>query len=103
MELYFKDLISEEASLEKLVDDLALVVHGADDLVKAVGASLPEESREEVASRLNRLKESCRRLRDQANAGARATDKFLRRNPYSFLGVTFALGFLLGAKFCRRK
>jgi len=31
MELYYKDLISEDASLEKLVDDLMLVVQGAND------------------------------------------------------------------------
>lgn len=97
MELYFKDLISKEASLEKLVDDLARVVQGADDIAKAVGQNLSEESREEVATRLDRLKASCRRLAEQAVSGGRATDRLVRRHPYSSLGIVFAAGLLVGA------
>ena len=66
MELYYKNLISEEASLEKLVDDLMLVVQGADALVEAAGAKLAPERRAEIATRLGRLKESCRRVKRQA-------------------------------------
>jgi uncharacterized protein YjbJ (UPF0337 family) len=61
MELYFKDLISKEASLEKLVDDLSLIVQGADDYAKAIGANVPEHTRDEVTGRLNDLKQSCLR------------------------------------------
>ena len=37
MEVYFKELISKDSSLDKLVDDLERVVQGADDLAKSIG------------------------------------------------------------------
>lgn len=97
MELYFKDLISKEATLEKLVDDLARVVQGADDIARAVGPNLSEQTREEVTTRLDRLKTSCRRLADQAVSRGRATDRLVRRHPYSSLGIAFGAGLVLGA------
>ena len=96
MEVYFKDLISADTSLDKLVDDLSLVVQGADDLANAVGDHLSEEKREEVACRLHRLKESCARIKEQTVAGAQATDKLLREYLYVSLAVTFGVGFLIG-------
>ena len=51
MEVYYKDFISEETSLEKLVDDLARVVQGADELAQASGVHLPEEKRREITTR----------------------------------------------------
>jgi ElaB/YqjD/DUF883 family membrane-anchored ribosome-binding protein len=98
MELYFKELISADATLEKLVDDLSLVVHGVDDLAKVVGAKLSEQTREEVAGRLERLKARCQSLREQTLAGMRRTDRFLRRNPYPFIGAAFGLGLLVGLR-----
>jgi ElaB/YqjD/DUF883 family membrane-anchored ribosome-binding protein len=103
MELYFKDLISKEASLEKLVDDLSRVVQGADDFASAVGSDLPPHTRDEVVTRLHRLKESCHRLKEQTIIGAQATDKWLRKYPYSSLALIFSLGLLIGVKTCRRK
>jgi len=103
MELYFKDLISKESSLEKLVDDLALLVQGADDFAKAVAPNLSEETREEVATRVNRLKESCQRISRQAAAGAQATDRFLKKHRYSALAAIFGLGLLLGTGARRKK
>ena len=102
MEVYYKDLISEGTSLEKLVDDLALVVQGADELAQASGVNLPEEKRQEIRTRLARLKEQCAKLRGQAVAGARATDKLLRQHPYSSLGIAIGCGLLIGWLMCRR-
>jgi ElaB/YqjD/DUF883 family membrane-anchored ribosome-binding protein len=97
MELYYKDLISEEETLDKLVDDLVLVVQGVDELAKAAGVNLPRQPREELAGRLARLKVSCSRLKDRAFAGARATDALVRRHPYASLGIAFAAGLLAGS------
>jgi len=102
MELYYRDLISEEASLEKLVDDLMLVVQGANDFAEAAGAHLPYSRQQEIQTRLQRLKEGCQRIRNQAVSTARATDKLLRRYPYSAFGFAFACGLLL-ATLRRRK
>jgi ElaB/YqjD/DUF883 family membrane-anchored ribosome-binding protein len=103
MELYYKDLISEDASLERLVDDLMLVVQGANEFAEAAGANLPQIKREEIQTHLQRLKESCRRIKEQAVAGAVATDKVLRQHPYSSLGIAFAFGLLTGTLFCRKR
>jgi ElaB/YqjD/DUF883 family membrane-anchored ribosome-binding protein len=102
MELYYKDLISEDASLEKLVDDLMLVVQGANDFAEAAGVNLTPIKREEIHTHLQRLKDSCHRIKEQAVAGALATDKILRKHPYSSLGIAFACG-LLTAKLIKRR
>ena len=97
MEVYYKDLISEEASLEKLVDDLMRVVQGATEFADAAGVNLAAEPRAELATRLENLRQSCRHLKQQVFAGARATDKLMRQYPYSSIGFGFALGLLAGA------
>jgi len=96
MELYYKDLISEDASLEKLVDDLMLVVQGAEEFAQAAGATLSGERKQEITTRLARLKAACRSVREQTKATALAADKILRQYPYSSLGFAFALGLLAG-------
>jgi ElaB/YqjD/DUF883 family membrane-anchored ribosome-binding protein len=96
MELYYKDLISEEASLEKLVDELMMTVQGADDFVAASGARLDPQRKQELLTRLERLKLSCVQMRNQAVATARATDKMLRQFPYSSIGFAFLAGVLTG-------
>ena len=94
MELYYKDLISEEASLDKLVDDLMLVVQGASELAEAAGSQLASEQNAELRSKIEKIKEGCNRIKAQAVSGMRATDKLLRRYPYSSLGFAFGLGVL---------
>jgi ElaB/YqjD/DUF883 family membrane-anchored ribosome-binding protein len=103
MEVYFKDLISKEASLEKLVDDLTLVVQGADDFAKAIGANVSPQTRDEVVGRLENLRRSCERIRHQTVAGAKATDKYLRAHPYTTFAAVFAIGLLIGTRWSSRK
>jgi ElaB/YqjD/DUF883 family membrane-anchored ribosome-binding protein len=102
MELYYKDLISEEASLEKLVDDLMLIVQGADEFVRANGAVLGGPQKEEITTRLQRLKDRCQRVQKQAIASALAVDKVFHQYPYSTLGFAFALGMLAGGLLKRK-
>ena len=97
MELYYKDLISEDASLEKLVEDLMCVVQGVEEFTQVAGASLEPELKEKLASRLERLKATCRQLEDRAIAGAIATDRLVHAFPYSAAGFAFGFGLLLGA------
>jgi ElaB/YqjD/DUF883 family membrane-anchored ribosome-binding protein len=96
MELYYRDLISEDASLEKLVDDLMLVVQGAEEFAEATGGALPKEHQEELTSRLQKLKEGCHQIQQQARATALAVDKVIRQYPYSAAGIGFGLGLLAG-------
>ncbi len=94
MELYYKDLISEEASLEQLVDELTLAVQGADEL--GASTALDPRRKQEILSRLQRIKHSYLHMRNQAVATARATDKMLRRSPYSSVGAAFLVGLVVG-------
>ncbi|MEY2429650.1 MAG: hypothetical protein QOJ40_2535 [Verrucomicrobiota bacterium] len=103
MELYYKDLISEDASLENLVDNLTLIVQGADELARAAGLNSSDPRTAEIATRLQRLKTTCGRVRKQALAGAAATDKLLRRYPYSSLGFAFALGVIATVALMKRR
>jgi len=102
MELYYKDLISKEASLEKLVDDLMLVVQGAEEYAEAAGVNMPDHKREEIRSRLERLKDGCRSIKEHTQATARAADKVVRRYPYSSLVSAFVFGLVIGRIFDRR-
>lgn len=103
MEVYFKDLISEDASLDKLVDDLSRVMQGADDYARVIGASVSPEAREEVEGQLQSLKQRCNHLKQQAKDGARATDRLLRAHPYAALGIIFGVGLFAGAVWMRKR
>jgi ElaB/YqjD/DUF883 family membrane-anchored ribosome-binding protein len=100
MELYYKDLISKESSLEKLVDDLMRVVQGTDELAQAASAG---QDRPHLDSQVEQLKEGYQRFRERAIAVAVAADKLMRRYPYSTLGVAFAIGLLAGRCFHRKR
>ncbi len=103
MELYYKDLISEDASLEKLVDDLMRVVQGADELVEAVGTGVEGAQLEEIASRLAWLKRGCRNLQARARSSALAADRVMHEYPYSAMGFALAAGLVVGVLCGRRR
>jgi ElaB/YqjD/DUF883 family membrane-anchored ribosome-binding protein len=102
MEVYFKELISKEASLEKLVDDLERVVQGTDDLAKSIGVNLAAPH-DEIGRRLQTLKDKCQRLKLGIVAQAQATDRLVRNNPYSFMAGAAVLGLVMGARLGSRK
>ena len=101
MEIYFKELISKDSSLDKLVDDIERVVQGADDFAKSLGTKLAE--RPEIAERLQRLKNSCQRINEEIIEGAHATDRFVRKNPYPFVAGAALLGVFAALHFSRKK
>jgi ElaB/YqjD/DUF883 family membrane-anchored ribosome-binding protein len=102
MEVYFKNLTAEGVPVEKLVEDLVVLANDVEGLVKATAAGLPEHSKEQIMTALQRFKAQCEHFRVHALAGVQATDRFIRRYPYYALGGVFGTGFLLGA-LLRRK
>jgi ElaB/YqjD/DUF883 family membrane-anchored ribosome-binding protein len=98
MEIYFKELISKDASLEKIVDDLERVVQGADAFAKSIGVNLAEAPQSEIAQRLQQLKERCLEIKFDLIASARAADRVVRKNPYRFIGAAVLLGMFVGAR-----
>ena len=100
MEVYYQNFISKEGSLEQLVDDLTLLVQGVDDLAAVAGSNLPPE---ELHPRLERLRETGRRVKEQIIAGSAATDRAMRQNPYSTAGFALAAGLLAGYLIARSR
>lgn len=97
MEVYFDNLTDENAALDKLAEDVSLLVQDAEVLVQASGAKLSQKSKAELESALERVKTRGERVKQGALAGARATDRVIREHPYQSLGIVFALGFVFGA------
>jgi len=65
-------------TLQKLLEDLKVVVQDSEELLKT-GAG---------------------QLRERAIAGAKVTDARIRGNPYPSMGIVFGLGLLLGVLTC---
>ena len=102
MEVYFKNLTAENASLDQLAEDVSLLVRDAEALVQATGVNLSEASKAELASVLERVKTRGERIKQQALAGVRATDRIIRQYPYQSLGIVFGLGIIVGAVLKRK-
>ena len=57
----------------------------------------------ELLGALDRLKARTEQIKSRAVAGARATDRLIRDNPYRSLGVVFGAGLVLGMLINRRR
>ena len=94
-----------EESTEKLLLDLKAVVHDGEELLRAGVNELSDRglaARERLAAALEVAKETGRRLQERTVAGAKATDHFIRENPYQSIGIAFGLGLLFGVLANRR-
>ena len=103
MEVFFKNLSSDEVSTEKLVEDLTNLVQDAERLVNATGAAITEASRQELRTALERLKARAEQVKQRAGASARATDRLIRDNPYRSLALVFGVGMIAGMIVNRRR
>jgi len=72
-------------------DARALLSASADLAGEKVG-----QARERLAAALENAKEMAGNVRDRAVAGAKATDKAVRKNPYQALAIGVAAGVLIG-------
>ena len=75
MEVYFKNLSSDEVTTEKLVEDLRILVQDAEQIINATAGNIAEESKKELLGALDRLKARTEQIKARAVAGARATDR----------------------------
>jgi len=90
---------ANEASNERVINDLKRVVRDSEELLQSSAGVVGEkarELRERLARKLDSAKVTYRRLEGKAREGARATDKAIREHPYESVGVAFGLGLLLG-------
>jgi ElaB/YqjD/DUF883 family membrane-anchored ribosome-binding protein len=81
-----------------LADEIKDVAREAENLASATGEDWAERA-QAIRQRLAELSET---VQEKAVAGAKATDRAIRANPYQAMGVAFAVGFLAAVLIKRR-
>jgi len=94
---------------ENLVEDFGTMLTEAEDLLKRASNETGDKARDlrsQVESKLLaaklRLQELNGEAVDRAKAAARATDDYVRDNPWQAIGLAAAVGFLAGMLINRR-
>jgi ElaB/YqjD/DUF883 family membrane-anchored ribosome-binding protein len=91
---------------QKLAENLHSVTEDAENFVRETGTGLSEKAREaraRLAASLASARAGLTRLNEKAVAGAKATDRVIRDNPYQSIGVAFGLGILIGVLVTRSR
>ena len=96
MEVFFKNLTAEGIETDRLVGDLVALVEDTESFLRNADSALAHESREQLLTKLERVKACSGKIREQAAAGARATDRVIRDHPYTSLGVMLLAGVVGG-------
>jgi ElaB/YqjD/DUF883 family membrane-anchored ribosome-binding protein len=101
METHFATMVpnEERVTRQKLMNDLKVVLHDAEELMKATASDLGEKAREarvKLAATVEVAKANCHRLEQKTVATAKAADHIIRENPYRSLGLAFGVGLLVG-------
>ena len=101
--------MSQSITKEKLVDDVKVVLHDADVLLRETAGQVGEKARDAreklergvkaARSRLNELQDQSV---EQAKVAAEATDEFVHEHPWKSVGVAFVVGAFLGVLIGRR-
>lgn len=101
--------MSFERTREQLVDDFANVLSETEDLLKKASHETGERAKDlraQVDAKLLAAKLRLQELQgeavDRAKDAARATDDYVRDNPWQAIGVAAAVGFVVGMLVSRR-
>ena len=86
--------------IDKVVDDLKVLRHDADELMRATAGDA-RETVCEARARLGRAIEAARRSGDRAQLrvkeGVKMADEVVYKHPYETLGLAFGVGLVFGA------
>jgi len=101
--------VINEVSKQKLVADLKVVVADAEELLRATASQAGEKvsaARERIQASLAtakvKLTDAERVLVDKTKDAAKATDEYVRDNPWQAVGIAAAAGLVLGVLISRR-
>ena len=101
--------INNDVSKEKLVADLKVVVADAEELLRATATQAGEKvaaARERIQASLAtakvKLTDAERALLEKSKLAAKATDEYVRENPWQAVGVAAVAGLVLGVLISRR-
>lgn len=90
---------------KRLAADFKLLVHDAEELLKATAGEAGEkvkEVRARLAKALESAKATTEYLQDKTVQTAKAADETIREHPYESIGVAFGVGLLIGFLVGRR-
>ena len=100
---------ANDVSKEKLVADLKVVVADAEELLRATASQAGEKvaaARERIQASLAtakvKLTDAERALLEKSKLAAKATDEYVRDNPWQAVGVAAVAGLVLGVLISRR-
>lgn len=98
-----------EMSRDKLMKDVRAVLADAQDFLKASATQSGEKlsaarvkAEESLQVARARLDEIEKQLREQGRVAAKATDDYVRENPWTSIGIAAGVGVLLGLVLGRR-
>jgi ElaB/YqjD/DUF883 family membrane-anchored ribosome-binding protein len=100
---------SNDVTKDKLVADLKIVVADAEELLRATASQAGDKvsaARERIQASLAtakvKLSEAERALLEKTKQAAKATDDYVRENPWQVVGIAAAAGLVLGILISRR-
>ena len=100
---------SNDVTKDKLVADLKVVVADAEELLRATASQAGEKvsaARARIEASLAtakvKLTEAERVLLEKSKLAAKATDEYVRENPWHAVGIAAAVGLVLGVLISRR-
>lgn len=100
---------SVNASKDKLVEDLRMVVADAEELLKATANQTGERiaaarvrAGESLQIAKARLEDAQAAVVERTKVAAIATDEYVHDNPWQAIGVAATIGLILGALIARR-
>jgi ElaB/YqjD/DUF883 family membrane-anchored ribosome-binding protein len=107
METTFEETQAAQGAVsrEKVKEDLRVLVHDAEALLKATAGDMSEKAkdvRSRLTETLEKAKATCQRLQEKTVGAAQATDKVIRAHPYESIGIAFGVGLLLGVLVSRK-
>ena len=101
--------MTTDVNKDKLVADLKVVVADAEELLRATASQAGEKvavARERIQASLAtakvKLGEAERALLEKTKDAARATDDYVRENPWQAVGIAAVAGLVLGILISRR-
>jgi len=97
------------ASMERLMEDLRLVVADAEALLRATGNQAGEgaaAARERIQKNLQTVKENLVDAEEavtvQTKEAANAADRYVHENPWKAIGISACVGAIIGMLIARR-
>lgn len=102
METHFEFDQAEKGSTRKVVQDVRVLLHDVEDVLKEAGQRWGAKSKEELEAALAKMRVAKQKLEAQARRTAEGGAEVICEHPYKSLGAAFGVGLLVGLFLNRR-